>query len=360
MKVYFVTDYFWPGIGGLENSTAYLAKCLGKKIPVEVFTTTGNSGVELATSFKINRFSASDKNAYRSMARQIERDGKATAVCFMGFSDRWTDEHLEFIQEAKGGRANKVLFKVPSVKEFSYYVHNRKRLEKFLFVDHILCLNDAIRDELLEKGVPEDKLIARTNGVPTDRFIPLPKAGKIALRKQFGLDDKLTFVFTGRFAARKRVDLLVEAFAKVKSVNLMLVGYFDNRFDQGSSFSIPTDQTNIRLFKPTFDIVPFLQVADVYVSASKAEGMSNALLEAMSCGLPALVSDIKGHREAILPGQNGRLFKWEDRDDLFKGIHWFVQQRDQYARLSQQARNIVLKDYNIESVAAIYFNLINN
>lgn len=54
------------------------------------------------------------------------------------------------------------------------------------------------------------------------------------------------------------------------------------------------------------NVVPWLQASDLFVSASASEGMPLAVLEALSCGLPALLSDIPPHREIrdILEEQN--------------------------------------------------------
>ena len=53
-------------------------------------------------------------------------------------------------------------------------------------------------------------------------------------------------------------------------------------------------------------------LCDIVVSPSQAEGLPFHLMEAMSCGLPAVVSDIKGHRDLISPGKNGLLFPLGD------------------------------------------------
>ncbi len=361
MKFYIITDYFFPSMGGLENSTAYLSASLQQKISaVEVFTITANQGEELNTSYQIRRFNGLGNESYKEMAKYIGQEGEEFAVCFMGFSEQWTEELLEFIQYLKNQFDCKISFKIPSVDSFSNFIHNEERLKKFMRVDYIICLNAKIKRDLVGKGIPQEKLVSRTNGVPAHYFVPAATENhKKAIRKKLGIDGKLTFVFTGRFSFVKRVDLLVEAFSKVESVNLVLVGDFDSRFAKGYSFTIPPSSTHIHWFKPTTNILPFLQAADVYVSASRSEGMSNSLLEAMSCGLPALVSDIEGHQQPINAGENGFFFKSENTDSLLEGIKWFIKHQAQHNWLSENARNTILEDYSIDRVADVYVRLLS-
>ena len=63
------------------------------------------------------------------------------------------------------------------------------------------------------------------------------------------------------------------------------------------------------------DLPKYYRVAHLYLSASIVDGSSVSLLEAMSCGIPALVSDIPGNREWVVPGRNGWLFPTGDDKD---------------------------------------------
>ncbi|MCB0681592.1 MAG: glycosyltransferase family 4 protein [Saprospiraceae bacterium] len=360
MIAYFVTDYFWPGIGGLENSICYLATSLQTRVPVEILTTAPGKEMLPGSSLKIKRFDPCTGDAYREMAAYIQTRPLPAALCFMGFSDRWTEEHLQFIDHARRSITDLIAFKIPSLHEFSQYIDCEQRLRHFRSVKYALCLNSEIRRELKEHGVEGEKLVELTNGVPTSHFTPVSKRRKAELRQQFEIDDKPTFIFPGRFAGRKKVGLLIEAFSRVESANLILLGYPDDRFDQEAAVTLPKDHRRIRILGPTFDVRPYLQAADVFVSASSAEGMPNALLEAFSCGLPALVSDIAGHREVVDAGSNGRFFRTDDPDDLIEGIRWFAGNQHLYPGLSERAREKAVEHFDIERVADLYAKLLIN
>jgi glycosyltransferase involved in cell wall biosynthesis len=64
------------------------------------------------------------------------------------------------------------------------------------------------------------------------------------------------------------------------------------------------------------DLPGWYHQADLYISTSHVDGSSVSLMEAMACGLPAVVSDIPGNREWVTDGHNGWLFKDGDAGDL--------------------------------------------
>jgi len=357
MKVFMVTDYFWPGIGGLEKSTAYLARALQRHLAVEILTLAPSTSLQDDPALPVKRFSTSGGAPYEAMKAYIAAQESPRAVCFFGFSDDWTDCHLDFVACARRELAEKVVFKIPSLNEFSLYVKDAGRRERLLAADYFICPNRAIQDELVRGGIPGEKTVYQPNGVPCDEFVPASPASKKAIRAELGLEQGFVFVFTGRFAARKRVDMLVEAFCQVPEFYLVLVGYFDDRFDDGSAFEIPQGG-RIRVFGPVDDVLPYLHASDVFVSASRAEGMPNSMLEALACGLPALVTAIPGHLEVVRPGVNGQVFEPDNLEDLMTRVRWFAAHQRDWLALSEAARKTVVSRFQIEEVANTYRRLL--
>lgn len=358
MQVFMIAEFFWPSIGGLENSTAYLAEALQAYHEPEVLTPVPGGTFKDNARFPVKRFPSQGHPPYDAMWDYIAAHEPPFAVCFFGFSDEWTDAHLEFLARAHREGAERVLLKLPTMREFELYVSNEERKKQVLNADYFICPNPAIQEGLIRAGIPRQKTVHRPNGVPTNRFVPAAPVQKETLGEKYGLGaDRLAFIFTGRFAERKRVGMLVEAFKRVPQADLVLLGYFDNRFDAGSSFEVP-ENGNVYLFGPTFDVLPYLQATDVFVSASLAEGMPNSMLEGLSCGLPALVTAIPGHLEVIEPGVNGQLYAPDSLDGLIEQIHWFLQRRDELPTLSASARETTVSRFNIESVAATYHRLL--
>jgi glycosyltransferase involved in cell wall biosynthesis len=86
------------------------------------------------------------------------------------------------------------------------------------------------------------------------------------------------------------------------------------------------------------DLPRYYHMADLYLSASHSDGTSISLLEALACGLPALVSDIPGNREWITPGETGWWFSNGDDTALTQAILDAVARRDQLSEMGRRAR----------------------
>jgi glycosyltransferase involved in cell wall biosynthesis len=86
------------------------------------------------------------------------------------------------------------------------------------------------------------------------------------------------------------------------------------------------------------DLPAHYAAADLYVSASRSDGSSVSLLEAMACGRPALVSDIPGNREWVEPGGEGWWFRDGNARDLACGIEEAHRRRGDLPQHGARAR----------------------
>ena len=117
-------------------------------------------------------------------------------------------------------------------------------------------------------------------------------------REKLGLrGDKLVLVCIGRLSDEKNVQFLLDVVHQPEvsaSCELIVVG--SGPAESALRAKAPG---NVHFSGFVSDVTPYLLAADVYVSSSRTEGLPNALLEAMSLGLPVLVSDIPAHREVF-------------------------------------------------------------
>mgnify|MGYP002625335207 FL=1 len=110
----------------------------------------------------------------------------------------------------------------------------------------------------------------------------------------------------------------------------------------------------------TDEVLLHLQQADLFVLPSRAEGISNALLEAMSCGLPVVVSAIPGNLDVIDYGYNGLHFPVGNTGALAHCLQRLLDQPDLREQLGRQARQTVEYRFSLNSVADQYIALYRN
>lgn len=153
------------------------------------------------------------------------------------------------------------------------------------------------------------------NAVDTSLFSPGP--ADPALRQRLGIQPgELVLGFSGELRHKKGVPFLLSALSEVRKVRpacLLVIGEVRAREqEQLTAFRVehPEDAARLivsgRLDAPE-DVAAHLRLCDVYLQPSLWDGMPNAMLEAMACGLVVVASDAGGIPEAIDSGDNGFL-----------------------------------------------------
>jgi glycosyltransferase involved in cell wall biosynthesis len=178
----------------------------------------------------------------------------------------------------------------------------------FRHADRIQALSSEIADELIGIGVREDRIVQIPNGIDLDEFAPVDHNRCRQLRAKLDLPaDRVTALFVGRLVDYKGIGDLFAAWPQVRleDVTLVVVGATDE------DVSAPPGVI-VRRWVPSPK--EYMQAADVFVHPSHADGMSNAVLEAMACGLPLVATKHgathgfmeDGHEALLVPAGDPR------------------------------------------------------
>lgn len=160
---------------------------------------------------------------------------------------------------------------------------------------------------------------------PSERLRLIPNAVDVArfAFPQRRFDSASTVLFIGRHAPVKALDVLLQAWARLPrapQARLILAG----EGPQTPMLRQMAQQLGIAEsveFPGTIDdVAPLLRRADIYVQPSHQEGLSNAVLEAMSASLPIVASRISGNEDLIDDGQTGLLVAPGDPQALAQAI----------------------------------------
>jgi glycosyltransferase involved in cell wall biosynthesis len=108
---------------------------------------------------------------------------------------------------------------------------------------------------------------------------------------------------------------------------------------------------------PPEGVLQQLQQHAIFIMSGVSEGMSNALLEAMSAGLAPVVSDTPGNRAVITSGVNGLTYTSESASTLADALRHLFDHPDERQRLAEQARQTVTQNFTLASVVDRYESL---
>lgn len=159
-------------------------------------------------------------------------------------------------------------------------------------------------------------------------------------------------IAVGRLQAQKGFDLLVQATAQCEQRNwsLLILGEGPDRERLESMVKQYGLETRVHMPGNVSSVVSALRQACMFVLSSRYEGFPNALLEAMSCGLPVISFDCpSGPGDIIEDGVNGVLVPAEDVQGLACAIDRLMTDRNERQRLGDEARNVITM-FSIEKI----------
>jgi len=215
-----------------------------------------------------------------------------------------------------------------------------------------------------ESDLPHEKLVEIPNGVLTDVFCPPSADERSRIRDRLNLpQDAEIAVFVGFVGYQKGADTLLLAWRRVierrPGACLLLLGPLREDAPEGSPsmHALVTRSTRTLLLGQKDNVHEYLKASDVFVQPSRLEGLSNALLEAMSTGLACAASNIVGMGEAIQHGQDGLLFPPGETDALADSILKLLADDEKRLTLGTRAREKTMAKFSIDAVADKYASL---
>lgn len=158
-------------------------------------------------------------------------------------------------------------------------------------------------------------------GVSPDRFPALSIDECNAFRKSLGINEKdFVFLCVAEFSERKNQQLIIKAFSellKIKPDSILLFAGKGELLENSKALAEYHEISHkIRFLGHISNTNILYRSAQAVISASHIEGLPFNIMEALECGIPAIVSDVKGHRDLIIDGFNGMIFADNDQRAL--------------------------------------------
>jgi len=194
------------------------------------------------------------------------------------------------------------------------------------------------------------------NGVDQELFTSVDKVKALAIRSKLALPKDKHIFLTSGLSERKDPLTVIKAFLKSKlNRNAVLVLLGDGVLREQCS-RLAGAENRVRIVGFVENVKDYLAAADTFISASLAEGCPNAVLEAMACGLPAVLSDIPPHREILAFNEKaGLLFAAKDAESLAKALS--RSRKMDYSECSSAALGIISNHLNARAMSLRYQQL---
>lgn len=203
-------------------------------------------------------------------------------------------------------------------------------------------------------------------GVNLDRFHPLNDEEKKRIRANLGLNnDDFVGLYAAQFIARKNHVFIIKSLKEILQVipnfKMVFAGNGET-FDYCKNLADSLGVSHaIKFLGGRSDIPQLCGIADIHISSSVQEGLAIGNIEAMACGCPLLISNIRGHKEVCANGVNGYLFDLKNPAQMIEYLSILAKDKSQYNVISNN-NVLAVKKYSIkssiEAMSLIYNSLI--
>jgi glycosyltransferase involved in cell wall biosynthesis len=229
----------------------------------------------------------------------------------------------------------------------------------------VMILNEGMQQEAASAGLSPHQLYWMPNPVDTEEFCPPTPSEKTGLREKLGMPANAPILlYCGRLAPEKALPELLDAFAltvqQIPNAILVLVGdgpVMSTLVEQRKELQLPETQIRFAGQVRPHEVSMWLKAADAFALVSFSEGLPCALIEAMSTGLPCVVSDIPANRQLIDDGEHGFLTPVRDKQAICRAFVQLLSDETLRLSLGQAARRRIVDNYSTDRVTDLYEDL---
>lgn len=209
------------------------------------------------------------------------------------------------------------------------------------------------------EGLPAHSMFWIANGVDTQRYRPSPEHLCRECRDALGLSpEHIAFACVASFYPVKCHDMLLEAFARVHrsqpNARLLLIGQGGLQEQLEARARALGIHAAVDFLGARNDIDRLLPAMDVAVLTSSSEGMSNALLEAMACGLPVVATAVGGNRQLVRHEGNGLQVPVGDSHATAEAMLRLAGSPLLRQKMSRHSRERVERDFSLANMVQSY------
>jgi len=216
----------------------------------------------------------------------------------------------------------------------------------------VVAVSEKIAKELIDIGVPKERIRVILNGVDGQEFVP-----GSADRSKLGLPEGVTLaLFVGDIrTARKNLDTVLQALVQVPDLHLVVLGATERSPYPQLAAKLELS-TRVHFLGFRRDVPEIMRAVDLFVFPSRYEACTLALLEAMATGLPVITATATGGAEIVTPECGVVLPDSEDTQTLAEALSRLASDRELRRQMGHASRAIA-QQHSWASKAKSYVDL---
>lgn len=233
------------------------------------------------------------------------------------------------------------------------------------YADKIIAVAEAAKENLTDTGIKESKIRVILNGV--DGLAPVSSDEKRIIKERFNLPDNCKAVsIVARLEDIKGHEYFIDAADKLLRTNHHVRFYIagTGSYEEYLKDKVRKMNRQEQIIFTGFisDVDKLMSITDIQVNASYGtEATSLALLEGMSLGIPAVVSDFGGNPGVIADGENGFVVPKQNASALAEKINLLLNDSELYERMSKRSCDIFSRTFTAKAMTRetekVYFEL---
>jgi glycosyltransferase involved in cell wall biosynthesis len=224
-----------------------------------------------------------------------------------------------------------------------------ERLSRSLVTGYTAVCNEVRNFGIQKLGIAPEKIITIPNGINPELYA---EGNRHKVREELGIETEIPTIGTiGRIHRQKGMDIFIRAAGaiRVKIPNLRVIVVGEGP-EEGKLRSLVRElglSDSVIFTGLRQDIPDLLAGMDLFVLASRWEGMPNVILEAMAAGRAVVASDTGGARELVQQGETGILVPVEDVEALSSAIMNLLVKSSGLHEMGEKARDRVRAHYSL-------------
>jgi len=278
---------------------------------------------------------------------KLVKDKKIDIISTHSGKDAWIGNIVGLLSGVKVVRVRHLIVPIKSPKSYN-------------MATKVVTVSEQVRKELENSGVKKEKLQTIYTGIDTNKFSDNLEYN---LKDELDIDEdtKLIGVVAVLRRAKRHKELIETVLRLDLNVKLIIVGdgpqmkNLQNLVDENNAHE------KIVLLGHRNDVDKLLPNFDLFVLASEHEALGTSLLEAQSCGVPVIASNVGGIPEALDDGNTGLLF--DNFEILEKQLKELLSDKKRLQIMKNKCRKFIIKKFSVEKMMEdtkkLYKELVN-